>query len=119
VAAGSARLRARLLALAEELQRGRIIEAPLREPGYLVHGVCDPVTEVIIIDPAPAIVSTLLHELLHRRYPAWSERRVRQEEKRLMGIVSDEDVRYFYQQYNRRRRRKRATVFVNSSEGGK
>lgn len=115
--AASAEARARLLLLAEELRRGRIVEARLVEPGYHVHGLSDPDSGTIVIDPAPATVSTLLHELLHRRYPAWSERRVETEERRLMRHLSDDEVRWWYAQYLRRRKRQRRPVAVRDSGG--
>jgi hypothetical protein len=118
VAVGSAEARARLALLAEELKRGRIVEARLVEPGYHVHGLCDRETDAIIIDPAPATVSTLLHELLHRRFPRWGERRVAAEERRLMRYLSDDEIRWWYGQYLRRRRRQRRPVAVRHSEEG-
>lgn len=117
MAAGNGDPRARLAILADELRRGRIREARLREPGYIVHGVCDASTGVIVIDPAPATVSTLLHELLHRRYPDWSERRVAREERQLMRALSDQDLAWWYAQYLRRRRRQRRPVAVDSRKG--
>ena len=118
MAAGSAEARALLALLADELRQGRILEARLVEPGYHVHGLSDPATGVIVIDPAPATVSTLLHELLHRRFPRWGERRVSAEERRLMRYLSDDDIRWWYGQYLRRRKRQRRPVAVRHSEEG-
>ena len=112
MAVGSAEARALLALLVEELRHGRIIEARLVEPGYHVHGLSDPETGVIVIDPAPATVSTLLHALLHRRFPRWPEARVERTERRLMHYLSDDEIRWWFGQYRRRRKRQRRPVAV-------
>lgn len=59
----------------------RIVFAPIRNRtrGLLVLGESEGRT--IRIDPrGKDLVRVLLHELLHVRYPKWSERRVRSEE---------------------------------------
>ena len=112
MAAANAEARARLALLAEELKRGRIVEARLVEPGYHVHGLCDRETDAIIIDPAPATVSTLLHELLHRRYPRWGERRVSDTAHRLVTAMSDEERRVWYRRYRKAAKARRRPVKV-------
>lgn len=118
MAVNSAEPAALLAILADELRQGRIVEARLIEPGYYVHGLSDPATGVIVIDPAPATVSTLLHELLHRRFPRWSEARVERTERRLMRHLTDEQIRWWHGQYVRRRKRQRRPVAVRLSKGG-
>lgn len=112
-----ASVKARLAVLADELRRGQIVEARLRQPGYIVHGLCDRATGDILIDPAPATVSTLLHELLHRRYPDWPERRVRAEERRLLRAMSDADIARWYRAYSRRKRQRRPVAVSDRKEG--
>jgi hypothetical protein len=64
----------------DELHRGKVYECSLR--GFKVSGFrfvqVDGLSagESIYIDPRPAILETLCHELLHRRKPRWSERAV-------------------------------------------
>ena len=66
--------------LFDELHRGKVYECSLR--GFKVNGFrfvqVDGLQagESIYIDPRPAILETLLHELLHRRKPRWTERAV-------------------------------------------
>ena len=55
--------------LREELSRGRIVETSLREDGFILDGLCDHGNQTVYIDPAPAVVETLIHELMHRRWP--------------------------------------------------
>lgn len=93
-----------LTELAEELARGRIVEARLHDPNYHLDGLCDADRQLIVIDPVPATVSTLFHELLHRRYPSWSERRVRREEARLIAYLDRAELAVWWRRYRRARR---------------
>jgi hypothetical protein len=89
--------------LTEEFSKGKIFEArlnSLRKREHL-YGIFDEDRLEIVIDPRRAIVETLIHELLHRRYPKWSERRVRQAEKRIMADMALEDVWAWYRRYKR------------------
>ena len=58
----------------DELQRGRVWECSLRDPKFHLDGLQD--GENIYIDPRPAILETLVHELLHRCKPRLGERAV-------------------------------------------
>lgn len=73
-----------------ELNRGRIYEAALRDPTWHLDGLQD--GDTIYVDPRPAILESLIHELLHRRYPRWGERTVSREARRLIGVM-DEGVK--------------------------
>jgi hypothetical protein len=89
--------------LSEEFGKGKIFEArlnSLRKREHL-YGILDPDRQEIVIDPRRAIVETLIHELLHRRFPKWSERRVRQAEKSIMADMALEDVWMWYRRYKR------------------
>ena len=91
----------RLAEVAEELTKGRIYEATLIDPTHHLEGLCDHTSQSITINPKVSIVDSLIHELLHRRYPTWSERRVRQETRSLMGQLSHQDLQVWYQRYRR------------------
>jgi hypothetical protein len=94
--------------LTHELDRGFIYEATLvTDDGAHLLGMCNLENQHITIDPKVAIVSTLLHELIHRRYPSWSERRVRREEKRALSQLSPKDVATWYRRYRRAVRQRR------------
>lgn len=61
--------------LYDEMARGRIYECSLRGSGkWQIDGFQS--GETIYIDPRPAVLETVLHELLHRRKPRWTERSV-------------------------------------------
>ncbi len=94
----------RLSYLAKELAEGRIVEAPLRARDLHLAGLCDYGSGTIYIDPRTAIVSALLHELIHRRYPTWTETRVAREERRLIAHMTPGDVSRWYRAYLRAKR---------------
>ena len=91
--------------LYEELQRGRIFECSLRDPKFRLDGLQH--GDAIYIDPRPAILETLCHELLHRRKPRWSERRVTQESRRILSKMSDADIAVWWTRYQRIKRKGR------------
>jgi hypothetical protein len=96
--------------LREEFTRGRIIEARLDDPVLHLDGLKD--GESVIVDPAPSIVETLLHELLHRRYPSWCERRVDSEAKRALQGMTQAQLTGWYKRYQRAKRVARRPVHV-------
>ena len=58
---------------------------------------------VITINPAPHIVDTLLHELLHQVRPDWSETSVRRRTSQLMKQMSHEECQAIYAQWLERK----------------
>ena len=94
----------RLCELGEELAKGRVVEARLIASDAHMDGLCDYGSQTIYIDPRAAIISTLLHELIHRRYPSWSEGRVAREERRLISNMTPQDVSRWYRHYQRAKR---------------
>ncbi len=101
-------IRATLADMQQELEKGRITEGDLRDPHFHLDGYFDGGSQRVYVNPRPSVVEILCHELLHRRYPAWSERRVDREAKRLVAIMSPSQVDAFYRQYQllvRRRKR--------------
>lgn len=94
--------------LSDEFAKGRIYEATMvTDDGAHLMGMCDPNNGAIAVDPKVLIVSTLLHELIHRRYPTWSERRVRYWEKRALQHLSQHDLQVWYRRYRRAVRKRR------------
>ena len=87
------------------MQRGRIFECTLRDPHWRLDGLQH--GENIYIDPRPAILETLCHELLHRRKPRWSERRVRDESRRILSKMSEQEIASWYRRYLKIRRKGR------------
>jgi hypothetical protein len=63
------------------------------------------------VNPSHATVDTVVHELLHRMNPTWSESYVRRTTTFLVTRMTDEEIRAFYDEYQRRaHRRKRPKV---------
>ena len=107
----------RLDALEAELANRRIYEATLiTDDGAHLMGLCDHSKGAITIDPKVAIVSTLLHELIHRKYPDWSEAKVRRAEISALKQLSQQDIQTWYRRY-RRAVRKRRPVDAIDYEG--
>jgi hypothetical protein len=94
--------------LEAELANGRIYEATLiTDDGAHLLGICDHDNGAITIDPKVAIVSTLLHELIHRKFPNWGEARVRKEEIYALRQLSQHDIQTWYRRYKRAVRKRR------------
>ena len=98
----------KIAVLEAELSNGRIYEATLvTDDGAHLLGMCDHANGAITIDPKVAIVSTLLHELIHRKYPNWSEARVRKAETSALKQLSQHDIQTWYRRYKRAVRKRR------------
>lgn len=95
-----------LTELAEELARGKVYEATLQARTQIVYGLCDYETGAVIVDPVPHVVEVVLHELLHRRYPSWSERRVDREGRRLVSGMTRPQLVSWYRRYQRAKRKR-------------
>lgn len=94
--------------LAVELANGRIYEATLiTDDGAHLMGLCNHGTGAITIDPKVSIVAVLLHELIHRKYPDWSEAKVRKAEIKALQQLSQHDIQTWYRRYKRAVRKRR------------
>ena len=91
--------------LYDELQRGKVYECSLRDPSAILDGLQS--GEAIYIDPRPAIIETLVHELLHRHKPRWCERRVNKEARALLSRMTESDLATWYRRYNAVKRKAR------------
>ena len=91
--------------LEDELKRGRVYECSLRDPKWHLDGLQD--GENIYIDPRPAILETLLHELLHRRRPRLTERSVTVTARNLAVKMDEQTKAKWWRAYNRRKRKSR------------
>lgn len=89
----------------KELARGRVFECSLRAPKWHLDGLQE--GDNIYVDPRPAILETLLHELLHRRKPRWGERRVDLTARRLLTTLTEADKIRWWKAYQRRKRVRR------------
>lgn len=101
-------------ALTAEFSKGRIYEATLiTDDGAHLEGLCDHTNGSITVDPKVSIVSVLLHELIHRKYPEWSEARVRRAELRALRQLSQHDIQIWYRRYRRAVRKRRPVDALN------
>lgn len=92
--------------LYDELLRGSVYECALNDPQWHVFGL--QVGQAVYIDPRPAILETLIHELLHRRFPGMSERAVVREARRLLTTMDPASKARWWRAYRRIKRRARA-----------
>lgn len=90
--------------LEDELAKGRVTEAELRDPTHHLDGFCDYSSRRVYVDPRPGVVEALRHELIHRRFPKWGERRVDAEAKRILGRMTDTTLTHWYRTYQETKR---------------
>lgn len=101
-----------LTELEQELDRNKVYEARLRKSGKKhLHGLYEQTGGVVTvwINPRPMIVETLLHELIHCRWPNWSETRVDREARRLLQTLDDGGVDKWFRAYQRAKRNTKRT----------
>lgn len=91
--------------LDDELRKGRVWECSLIDRGAQVEGLQDGAN--IYVDPRPAVLEILIHELIHRRHRSWSERRVDCAAKRLVLRMDDATKAQWWRRYQRTKRRGR------------
>ena len=60
-----------LAAITVEFSKGRIFEAPIVGSKDHVEGLCNWESGEVTVNPSVSVVDTLVHELLHRRFPKW------------------------------------------------
>lgn len=88
--------------LRHELKKGNIIEAPLRGKGWHIDGLS--YKENVYVDPAPTIAEIIIHELLHRRFPRWGEKRVDRTARRLLRSMNSRQAAWWSREFQRRKR---------------
>ena len=88
-----------------ELHKGKVVECSLRDSAALYYGMVQDGT--VYVDPRPAILDTVVHELLHRRYPTMSEREVRSKTARLVFRMDEATKRKWWRAYSRVKRKGR------------
>lgn len=91
-----------------ELGAGRIREGYISDKHQFVDGETHG-TGHITINPAHQTCDTVIHEILHRLHPEWSEQYVRRTTTYLRRRMTDQETETFYAEYQKRvTRRKRA-----------
>lgn len=87
----------------DELKRGRVYEVSLRSDKWILDGLQQ--GEAVYIDPRHAILETLLHELLHRRKPRWTEKSVTRMARVLAGGMDEREKIKWWKAYSRIKRK--------------
>jgi len=82
------------------------VEAYIHAEDSFIDGCTD--GETITINPVPAAVETILHELIHCLHPRWSEAYVTRRAQSTLAHMGDEQARKLYRAYQRRKRVTRA-----------
>jgi hypothetical protein len=91
--------------LYDELERGRVWECSLTSEKWQLDGLQD--GQNIYVDPRPAILETLIHELLHRAKPRLSERTVTRTARSLVVRMDEPTKARWWRAYGRIKRRGR------------
>lgn len=86
-----------------EIDKGRIRESYIEDPGFHTEGLCD--GPDITINPVHAVVDTVVHETLHRLHPEWSEPYVRNRTRFLLNRLTDKEILRLHAHYQARVRR--------------
>jgi hypothetical protein len=105
-----------LICVMEEMAKGRIYERPIVGSKSHIEGLCNWESGEISVNPAPSVVDTLIHEVFHRRFPRWSENRVRHETWRVMKKMTPDDVQALHREYKRIVKRQRKAVSLRNPE---
>lgn len=93
-----------------ELGAGRITEAFIRDGKAFTDGYC--IGGHITVNPVHQTVDTVIHELLHRLNPEWSEAYVRRTTSYLRNRMTDEETVAFYDEYCKRAKKRKSRVEI-------
>lgn len=89
--------------LFDEIRRGPVYECSLRDKNWHLDGLQS--GNAIYVDPRPAILEILVHELIHRRHPRLGERAVLRESRRLIATMGDAEKARWWRAYQRFKRK--------------
>lgn len=87
----------------DELNRGKVYESSLRSSSWVMDGLQS--GDSVYIDPRPAILETLVHELLHRRKPRLGERTVTALAKKFVSSMDEAAKNKWWKAYQRIKRK--------------
>jgi len=88
-----------------ELHKGKVYEVSLRADKEQVYGLQE--GDSIYIDPRPAVLEYVVHELLHRRFPTYSERTVTRRARALVVKMDEPTKARWWKAYQRIKRKGR------------
>ena len=89
-----------------ELGAGRIVEGFISDAGAFVDGLTSG-NGHITVNPVHQTCDTVIHEILHRLNPSWSENYVRNRTTYLRRRMTDAETQAFYDEYQKRKRSRR------------
>ena len=92
-----------------ELGSGRITEAFIAHRDSFVDGHYNGHGH-ITVNPVHQTIDTLIHEILHRAFPAWSETYVRRTTTYLRKRMSDEELQAMYAEYTKRAKKRKRPI---------
>ncbi len=97
----SEKLNALKAELWKELGEGNIFEAYIEDEAKRerIYGLSE--CDKVYLNHAPHVMDTLLHELTHRRFKRWSEKRVLLTASRIIATMDDAEVRRWHKRYQR------------------
>lgn len=96
-----------------EIGSGRITEAFIRDRKAFTDGFYNG-NGHITINPVHQTIDTLIHEILHRAFPAWSEAYVRRTTTYLRRRMSDEEVQAMYAEFQKRAKRRKSNIVIGT-----
>ena len=91
-----------------ELGAGRLTEGYVIDKNQYIDGYIE--GNVITVNPAPVVVETCIHEILHRLFPQWSEAYIANRTTYLLRRMTDGEVQMFYAEFKRRARKRRRPI---------
>lgn len=94
-----------------ELGAGKITEAFISDGPNFTDGYYNG-NGHITVNPAHQTVDTLIHEILHRLHPQWSESYIRRTTTYLRRRMSDEEVQAMYSEFQRRARKRKRPIKI-------
>jgi hypothetical protein len=96
-----------------EIGAGRLTEAFIRDGRNLTDGYYNG-SGHITINPAHQTIDTVIHEILHRLHPQWTESYVRRTTTYLRRRMTDEEVQAMYSEYQRRAKKRKRPVDIEA-----
>lgn len=94
-----------------ELGAGRITEAFIKDATGFTDGWYNGAGH-ITVNPQHQTVDTVLHELLHRLEPGWSENYVRRTTTYLRRRMTDDEIQAFYAEYLKRAKKRKRPMRI-------
>ncbi len=90
-----------LIEIMTEMGRTPIREAYIEDKNNFIEGELD--GKVITVNPVHALVDTIIHEVMHKLHPLWSEKSVRNRTTWLIRRLSDSEQIQIYREYMKRK----------------